>query len=168
MSFVKRRIRELLLWLVNSFFCGTRMFGAKRRLLNACAGITVGKGTKVVGPLRVSNCSVVTIGEDCWIGTGMTVWGDGAVTVGDRCDLAPEVSFLTGSHEIGTAERRAGAGRLYRITVGNGCWLGAKSALTNDITVGDGAVVGACALVNKNVAANTAVAGVPAKVIKEL
>ena len=168
MSFLKRRWREFVLGLINTFFCGTRMFSIKRSLLNTCVDITVGEKTKVVGPIRLGNCSRVNIGAGCWIGMGMTVYGDGSVTIGGNCDLAPDVAFITGSHDLGTCERRAGVGKLFSITVGNGCWLGAKCAITNSVSIGDAAVVGACALVNKSVEANTIVAGVPAKKIKEL
>ena len=168
MSFLKRRWREFVLGLINALFSGTHMFSIKRCLLNSCADITVGKNSKVVGPIKLGNCSQIRIGENCWIGMSMTVCGDGCVTIGDNCDLAPEVTFITGSHELGSCERRAGAGKQFSITVGKGCWLGAKCAVTNSVSIGDGAVVGACALVNKQVDANTIVAGVPARKIKEL
>ena len=168
MNFLKRRWREFILGLVNTLFCGTRMFAVKRALLNSCANLHVGEGTKVVGPVKMGNCAKLQVGAACWIGAGMTVLGDGTVTIGNCCDLAPEVAFITGSHEIATSERRAGKGKTYTITVGDGCWIGARSSITNSIAIDDGVVVGACSFVNKNVPSNTAVAGVPAKKIKEL
>ena len=168
MEFLKRRWRETVLWLVNTFLCGTRMFTLKRTLLNTCVNLRVGHGSRIVGPIKLGNCSCVTIGKDCWIGAGMTVYGDGSVTIGDNCDLAPDVAFITGSHEIGGPERRAGKGKLFSIEVGNGCWLGARCAITNSVSVGNASIVAACALVNKPIPANSIAAGIPAKMIREM
>lgn len=167
MGFIRRRWRGFVLFLINNFLKGTRFFGIKRKLLNSC-GIQIGEKTKIVGPFKVSNCSEICIGKDCWIGADFTVFGDGTVIIGDNCDFAPEVGLLTGSHEIGNEDRRAGKGILFKIKIGDGCWFGARSSVVGNVEVADMAVVGAGALVNKNVKSNTAVAGVPAKVIKEL
>lgn len=167
MGFVLRRWRGLVLFIVNNFLKGTRFFGIKRRLLNSCS-IYIGKDTKVVGPFKVSNCSDIKIGDNCWIGADFTVLGDGIVVIGDNCDFAPEVALVTGSHKIGEQERRAGEGVLFEIKIGNGCWFGARSSVLGNTIVEDMVVVGTSALVNKNVKANVVVAGVPAKVIKEL
>lgn len=167
MDFIGRRWRGFVLFLINNFLNGTRFFGLKRKLLNSC-GIHIGKNTKIVGPFKVSNCSEISIGKNCWIGADFTVFGDGKAEIGNNCDFAPEVALLTGSHEMGNEERRAGKGILFKIKIGDGCWFGARSSVVGNIEVADMAVVGTGALVNKNVMGNTIVAGVPAKVIKEL
>ena len=132
------------------------------------AMIKVGKNTKVVGPIYISNCACLTVGNNCWIGKNFCIHGDGEVIIGDNCDLGPDVSLITGSHLIGDETRRAGKGRSFKIVVEDACWLGAKASITGDTTVGRASVVGACALVIKDVSANVVVGGVPAKVIKEL
>lgn len=167
MEFIKRRWRRFLIIICNVLFRGTRFFGVKRTLLNM-AGIKVGDGTKVVCPIKVSNCSQIEIGEECWIGSEFTVLGDGKVFIGDRCDFAPEVALITGGHQIGDRKRRAGKGELYSIKVQDGCWIGAKATLLGNIIIESSAVIGACSLVNKNVRTCSLVAGVPAKKIKEI
>lgn len=154
-------------YLVNQWYAGTRekFFEKKRRLLNSL-GHEIGEGTKIVGPVECSGKLV--IGRDCWIGKNLTVNGNGTVFIGDRCDIAPEVTFQTGSHEIGNHERRAGEGLRENVVVGNGCWIGGRSTILGGVCIGDGAVVAACACVNKNVEHDTLVGGVPAKVIREL
>lgn len=157
--------RRFYLFLVNHVFRGTRYFEIKRKLLNS-VGYTVGKGTKVVAPITCTGR--LSVGKNCWIGTNLTVHGNGTVRIGDNCDLAPDVTFLTGGHRIGAPERRAGAGELYEIYVSNGVWLGARSTILGNTSIGDGSVVAACACVTRDVPANTLVGGVPAKIIKEL
>ncbi len=139
----------------------------KRMLLNA-SGVSVGQNTKIVGPIKYGNSSEVIIGSDCWVGKDFSVHGNGRVVIGDCCDIAPEVTILTGSHKLSTPDRRAGEGISYTVTVGNGCWLGARSTIVGNVRINDGVVVGTCSLVNKSVEPNLVVGGVPAKTIKVL
>ena len=88
--------------------------------------------------------------------------------IGDNCDVAPDVTFLTGGHRIGGHDRRAGLGERYQITIGSGVWLGARSTCCGEISVGDGSVVAACACVVGDVPEDVLVGGVPAGVIREL
>ncbi len=157
--------RRVSLWFVNTFFSGTHFFSLKRGLLRF-AGVQVGKNTKVVGPLYITGD--LSIGEECWIGKALTINGNGAVRIGDRCDVAPNVTFNTGTHEIGTAQRRAGEGKSVTICVGNGVWIGEGAAFANELQVGDSSVIACRACVVKEVLPNTLVGGVPAKKIKDL
>lgn len=152
-------------WLINHVFAGTWCFAQKRWLLNAL-GHRIGAGTKIVGPLFCTG-NLVT-GKECWIGHNFTIHGNGTVILGDRCDIGPEVMFLTGSHEIGTPQRRAGTGQTHTIRIEEGCWIGARSTFLNEITVGRGSVIAACACVAKNVSPDALAGGVPAREIRML
>lgn len=55
----------------------------------------------------------------------------------------------------------------YTISVGNDVWIGANVSILDGVTIGDGAIVAANALVNKDVPPYTIVGGVPAKIIKK-
>lgn len=155
------------LFLVNKVLAGTnpRYFEIKRKLLNA-AGYSIGKGTKVVGPIECYG--QLTIGCDCWIGKNLKVNGNGAVRIGDRCDIAPEVTFQTGGHEIGGAYRRAGRGKKFTQQVGNGVWIGGRSTILGNTTIGDSCVIAGCACVTKDIEANILAGGIPAKMIRRL
>ena len=59
-------------------------------------------------------------------------------------------------------------GISFSVTVGDGCWIGAGVKITGDTNIGKGSVIGTCALVNKNIQPNVVVAGIPAKIIREL
>lgn len=152
---------------VNRLYEGTKAknFEKKRKLLNSI-GHSIGEGTKVVGPLYCSGTLIV--GKNCWLGRNLTVNGNGTVFIGDRCDVAPDVVFQTGTHRVGDENRRAGEGLTQNITVGNGCWLGVRSTVLGGVTISDGSVVAACALVNKDVRENTLIGGVPAHEIRRL
>ena len=159
---MKKRIG---LFLTNHLFAGTRCFAIKRGLLRF-AGFEIGERTKIVGPLFITGN--MSIGEDCWIGCNLKIHGNGHVMIGRNCDLAPDISFLTGSHKIGSHEQRAGEGFNSDIIVGNGCWIGAGAGIMPGVQVGDGCVVAAYACVTDNVPADCLTGGVPSKVIKKL
>lgn len=157
--------RALTLFLVNRVLAGTRCFGAKRRLLNGI-GHSLGLGTSVVGPVFLTGTLIT--GEDCWIGRNLQIHGNGTVRLGKRCDLGPDVTFLTGGHTIGGKNRRAGPGERYEIRVGDGCWIGARCTLGRNVSVGRGSVIAACAGVFRDVPPNTLAAGLPAREIRRL
>lgn len=157
--------RILVLFCVNHILSGTVYFEQKRKLLNS-VGFEIGEGTKVVGPLFCTGKLIV--GKNCWVGRSLSIEGNGTVVIGDNCDIAPEVTFLTGGHQIGTRERRAGKGEIYTIRVGDGCWLGARSTLGRNMQVGTGSVVAECACVMADVPENVLVGGVPARIIRNL
>lgn len=110
------------------------------------------------------------IGADTWLSPGVIVYThvDADVQIGKCCDIGPGVEFITGSHRIGSASRRAGAGRADPIVVGDGCWIGASSLILGGVAIGAGSIVAAGSVVTKDVPPHTLVAGVPARVKRQL
>ena len=159
--------RTLNLFLTNHVFVETKPLACytKRKLLRGI-GCPVGDGTTIVGPIECKG--IIAIGKNCWIGKNCRINGNGTVEIGDNCDLGPEVTFQTGGHAIGDRTRRAGQGEIYHQVIGNGTWLGGRSTICNNSTVGSGWVVAACACVVHDVPDNTLVGGVPARVIRSL
>lgn len=160
--------KRLTMYRVNVLLAGTKEknFEKKRRLLNRLDNFDIGEGTKIVGPVEV--LGHLKVGKDTWIGKNLIVNGNGTVTIGDNCDLGPEITFQTGGHEIGDAARRAGKGVVLNQTVGSGTWIGGRTTVVNQVTIGVGCVITACACVVKDIQPNTLAGGVPAKIIREL
>lgn len=157
--------KRFAFFLTNHVFAGTRCFEVKRRLL-MFAGFRIGDHTKIVGPVFITG--EWTVGENCWIGCDLRIHGNGHVVIGNNCDLAPEVSFITGSHIIGSRERRAGEGYNAEIIVGSGCWIGTGADIMPGVTIGDGCVVAAGACVTESIPEDCLAGGVPSKIIKKL
>ena len=165
---LKGLCRVVCLWFVNHIYAGDskpKYFAIKRRLLIA-AGLQIGEGTKIVGPIYPHGKLI--IGSNCWIGKNLIVNGNGEVTIGDNCDIGPEVTFQTGGHEIGTKMRRAGKGLIFNQCVGDGTWIGGRVTILNNTTIGQSCVIAGCACVVGNVEDNVVVGGVPAHVIKKI
>lgn len=160
-------LHRVFLFLVNKVLAGTTpgYFEIKRKMLNF-VGFKIGERTRIVGPIECTG--QLTIGSDCWIGKNLKVNGNGVVNIGDRCDIAPEVTFQTGGHEIGNCQRRAGEGRKFTQNVGNGVWIGGRVTIIGNTTIGDSSVIAGCACVVHDVESNVLVGGVPAKVIRRL
>ena len=157
--------QKMVIYIVNHFLSGTYAFELKRNLLNSI-GYTIGINTKIVGPIY--NTATLKVGENTWIGRNFTVEGNGRVTIGNNCDIAPSVSFQTGGHEIGLAERRAGIGRIFNIEIEDVTWIGACSTILGNTTVGKSCFITSCACVTHDIPANSMAGGVPAKVIRKL
>jgi maltose O-acetyltransferase len=85
-------------------------------------------------------------------------------------DLGPEVMILTGSHEIDLeGEHIGGEGTAASVTIGNGCWLGARAMILPGVTLADKTLVAAGSVVTKSVDVPCSlVAGVPAEVKKRM
>lgn len=148
----------------------TRLFGLKRFIL-ALLGVAIGKGSSVCGGVKFYGGGRVIIGEGCWIGLGVKFYtSPGAdVTIGDSCDIAPEVSFMCGTHAIGDAERRAGPGRSTPIEVQHGSWVGIGTTLLGGSVVGASSIVAARSLLlGKEYPASSLLAGAPATVKRSL
>ena len=137
--------------------------------------MVIGAGTAFGGRVRVvgmsasaSRSSSVTIGTNCWVNDGCTFDTSAEITLGNGVALGHEVMLLTSTHEIGPQFYRAGRSIDLPIIVGDGAWIGARAVVLPGVTIGRGAVVAAGSLVNRSVADNVLVAGVPARVVRPL
>lgn len=102
------------------------------------------------------------VGRRCSIGP--------KVIIGRYVMIAPEVVFSGGDHRIdqaGTPIIFSGRPRLRTTTVEDDAWIGRRAIIMDGVTVGRGAIVGAGAVVTKDVLPYCVVGGVPAKVLKE-
>ena len=163
-------MRGLILLIANAvsmLLPQTRGFGV-RLLLFRAAGVSVAADAKIVGLTRIYYPNA-RIGAS-WIGAGthFSCTPTARVTIGDRCDVGPGVLFVTGSHQIGDATRRAGKGFSLPITVGDGTWVGARVTFLGGSSVGAGCVVAAGSLVRGEFPANVMIAGTPARIVKQL
>lgn len=120
------------------------------------------------GDLKIQESFQLTLGQWVFINSGCCFDLSAPITVGPGTQIAFQVTFITGNHEIGPPQNRAGEHRNLPIEIGAGVWIGARAVILPGVKVGDGAVIAAGAVVTKDVAANTLVVGVPARVLREL
>jgi maltose O-acetyltransferase len=143
-----------------------RESGLARARLFALAGFRVGPGTRLDGCPRITGQSgletKLSIGSNVTIGDQCVLDLSEQITIGDNVTLSPGTMILTSTHEMAGSQHRAGNIITSPVTIGNGAWLGARCIILPGANIGEGAVVDAGAVVNKEVAAHTRVGGIPA------
>ena len=110
----------------------------------------------------------IRTGKNFYANHGLVILDAAPVTFGDDVMLGPGVLISTASHPLDSIKRQKGIETARPITIGNNVWVAMGAKILDGVTIGDNAVIAAGAVVNKNVQANTLVAGVPAKVIREI
>lgn len=141
-----------------------------RGYLYRLSGLNVEGGVCFCGHGFVYGRGRVSIKSGTWISPGLILRThvDAPITIGSNCDIGPSVELVTGSHLIGSQHRRAGEGTAFPIEIGDGCWIGARSVILGGVRVGAGSVIAAGSVVISNVPDNTLVAGVPARIKRQL
>ena len=108
----------------------------------------------------------IVVGKGVFINEGCSFQDQGGIVIGDGCLIGHQVVLATLNHEQDPSRR---ADMIPApIVLGKNVWIGSHSTILAGVTVGDGAVVAAGAVVTKDVPAGTVVGGVPAKVIKKI
>ncbi|NCT37386.1 acyltransferase [Bacillus sp. EB93] len=110
----------------------------------------------------------VVIGRECFINYGCFFENSDLIEIGNSCSIGMEVMFCNATHEIGNTSNRAGKYYGKPIRVGDGCWIGTRAIIMPGVTIGEGCIIAAGAVVTKDCEPNGLYAGVPAKRIKEL
>ena len=165
---IKYLARALLIRLL-CFLPVSRLFSVRRLLLNLC-GFRIGSQTRACGGGSFYGRGELVIGEATWLSPRVIFYThpDAQIKIGSRCDIGHGVEFIPGSHLIGTSSRRAGKGTAKPIEIGDGCWIGAKSVILGGVRIGVGSFVAAGSVVTRNVPDNVMVAGVPARIKRDL
>jgi acetyltransferase-like isoleucine patch superfamily enzyme len=146
--------------------------------LHACPnGIHIGENSIVMhgAVLHVYNFrgiphSGISVGKDSLIGEYSVIRGQGCVTIGDRVYTSPFTQILAVNHVFNDPMRSfVDQGITAQgIVIENDVWLGAGAIVTDGVRVGKGSVVAAGSLVNKDVPPHSLVAGIPARIIKDI
>jgi acetyltransferase-like isoleucine patch superfamily enzyme len=112
----------------------------------------------------------IWIGPYSYIGPGcyMEAAHGATIRIGASVDIGPRCTLLTITHEIGPAHHRAGPGLAQGVSIGAGSWLGTNVTVLPGTRVGEGCVVGACAMLDGEYPDHSLLVGVPARVVRAL
>jgi acetyltransferase-like isoleucine patch superfamily enzyme len=110
----------------------------------------------------------VSIGDKTVLGQECTISAYQHVSIGEQCIVADRVMLIDFDHNVAEVERPIRLQGIYKrdVRVGNNVWIGYGAQILRGVTVGDNAIIGASAVVTKDVPANAVVAGAPAQVIR--
>lgn len=137
-----------------------------REIMGRLTGKKIDDTFRLFPPFYTDFGKNITIGRDVFINSGCHFQDQGGIVIGDGSLIGHNVVLATINHDIDPKNNRK---NYYApIRIGNHVWLGANVTVLAGVTVGDWAVVGAGAVVTKDVAPMTVVGGVPARVIKTI
>ena len=137
-----------------------------RALMSRLVGYRVDDGFRLFPPVYTDFGKNIKIGKDVFVNSGCCFQDQGGVTLGDGCLVGHNVVFATLDHDKRPGRR--GDMTAAPIVVGKDVWIGAHATILKGVTIGDGAIVAAGAVVTRDVPPNTIVAGVPARVVKTI
>ena len=135
-----------------------------RALLEELTGHPVDASVTVFPPFHCEFGKNLSFGAHVFVNIGCRFQDSGGITIGEGSLIGHGCTLTTLNHAVDP--RRRADMLPAPIVVGRKVWLGASVTVVPGVHIGDGAIVGAGAVVTKVVPANTIVAGVPARVIR--
>jgi maltose O-acetyltransferase len=135
---------------------------ARAGLLGQWLG-AIGTGTSLRAPLYVDYGYNITIGENVFLNYGCVLLDVCPIHIGAGTQIGPLVQILTADHPRDAETRAAGLEFGRPISIGANVWIGGGALLLPGVAIGDDAVVGAGAVVTRDVAPGAKVAGNPAR-----
>jgi len=148
--------------LLSLFLPETSCFGLKNSLLRWC-GVRIGSHVRICSSARIMGAGSLTIGDDTWIGQDVLILATGKLTIGSRVDIGPLVYIGNGTHQLDFEGKRcAGTGICPDISIGDGCWLGARVSVLPGVTIGPMSMMASGAVVTKSLPSRCLATGVPA------
>jgi maltose O-acetyltransferase len=141
--------------------------GDRDQLLRELLG-EVGERVVVRSPFRCDYGRYITIGAGTFVNYDCVMLDVMPIRVGAACQFAPRVQLLTATHPLDPAKRRSGWEYGEPIAIGDNVWLGGGVVVCPGVTIDDDTVVGAGAVVTRDLPAGVLAVGNPAKVIRKL
>lgn len=135
-----------------------------RRFFYRLFGIKIGKGSTIHTGAVFYKPWNIQIGNDSIIGEGAVLDGRDKLTIGNHVDIASEVMIYNGEHDINDENFKASFAPVF---IEDYVFIGARVIILPGVRIKKGAVVGAGAVVTKDVEEFQVVGGVPAKPIGE-
>jgi acetyltransferase-like isoleucine patch superfamily enzyme len=164
---------------------------ARRRLVQSAPGIRIDRTVHVRSPDRLVlgahtfidtgamlHCGGqewsphdggITIGANVYIGPNSVLFGAAGIEIGDGALISPGVVITSHQHTFADRQQdiRLQPLDFGRVVIERNVWVGANASVMPGVRLGEGSVVGAGAVVTRDVAAGTVVLGVPARVSRE-
>ena len=128
----------------------------------------IGQNSIIEPPFYCAYGQNIHIGDHVFLNVLCTILDCNEVHIGHHVMIGPSVQIYTAAHMIQAEARNQGWEEAKPIMIEDNVWLGGGAILLPGVKIGRNAVVGAGAVVTRNVPANTVVVGNPARVIREI
>ena len=131
---------------------------------------SMGKGCQICSGVMIVGAENISLGCGVVLNGGVLLQScEGAeISIGDNVVLSFRTLLITGGLEVGWESANYDTHQVKPITVKHGVWIGARAIILPGVTVGTGAIVAAGSVVTRDVEDHSIVAGVPARVIRQV
>lgn len=137
-----------------------------RALFSKLIGKPVDESFAFFPPFYTDCGKNITIGKNVFLNMGCKFQDQGGIFIGDGALIGHNVVLATLNHAMDPEDRATMIPAP--IHIGKRVWIGANTTVLPGVTIGDGAIVAAGAVVTKDVPENTVVGGVPARVMRKI
>jgi acetyltransferase-like isoleucine patch superfamily enzyme len=134
----------------------------KAFFINKIMDGNIHQSSVILPKVSIKNYKNLELGKYSYISHGVTIDNYDKVIIGKCVTISPEVYISTGDHSTDDLTPKHG-----EIIIGNGVFIGARAVILKGISIGDHSIIGAGAVVTKNIPPKSIAVGNPAKVIKE-
>lgn len=138
---------------------GARISCARGAHVKIGARVTLEEGAQVI----VSAGGKLEVGDDVFIGRGTVLGCNNMIRIGSGSQIAHYVTLIDSDHRFGKGQSLRQGSETAPIEIGQNVWIGTQAVVLKGVTVGDESVIGAGAVVTKEVPALNIATGVPAK-----
>lgn len=133
-------------------------------LLKELFGDNLGENSQIMAPIAGAAFDRMKIGNNVFINSNSLLMARGGITIEDDVMFAANVQLLSNNHD----EYDRQVLLCKPIHIKKGAWIGAGASILPGVTIGKYAIVGAGAIVTKDVEDYEVAVGVPAKIVKTL
>ena len=141
--------------------------GERRSILEDLLG-SFGDGAEIRPPLYCDYGYQLHIGARTFVNFGLVALDVARIEIGDDVQFGPNVQLLTPTHPTDAELRRTKWEAASPITIENNAWIGGGAIVLPGVVIGENSIVGAGAVVTKDVPPNTLTVGNPARVVRPL
>lgn len=156
----KPHYRKMVFWRFLNAFIFPFLSIDKRMKIVRLFGAKTGPDSCYYRSVRIYAPWNLKIVNHVMIGSGVNIYNKGEVSIGENVIISEGAFLCTASHDVTSPTMRL---IVRPINIGNNVWIGAKATILPGVTIGEGAVVGACAVVAKDVPPWSVVVGNPAR-----
>ncbi len=125
-----------------------------------------GRNFQIASGVRINFTTRLSIGDNTYIASGCWIHAMGTVVLGDEVMLGPYTAISSGNHTKLDGSYRFGPRTSAPVVIGRGSWTAAHTTITCGVTIGEGVVIAAGGVVNKDIEDHCVAGGVPARVLR--
>ena len=137
-----------------------------RGIMSRLTGREIDKSFGMFPPFNSDYGRNIKIGKNVFINSGCCFQEQGGIEIGDGSLIGQHVVIATLNHSLAPEDRQSMLPA--KVVIGKNVWVGAHATILPGVKIGDNSVIGAGAVVNKDIPSDSVAVGLPAKVIKKI